>query len=439
MVSKFFYLLPEIYEINNGNFIKYLILILIEKIFSFSNKKEISSFLKNTDFPAFISKLTVSNDLMKISFFLLISEASLQKLPELFIAFLREGIIDFIEKLSLEEEMNFLQIFPLFKSQAKFNPNNFDFKKFKHPYNKDFLNKDPESYKDFPVLEKGIDNEQMMEEEFFTYDFLKEKAPMQIDPNQILQTIQKDSKETEETLKEIEQEINSQSTEKNKYLELFQKFKKTKEKIQQTAELLQKTHKNIENTSGLNPEKKELNKPILTEAEQNLEKIKEIKIELNKLAKKILFQVKTSKDYNSLDISSTNEIMTQLNEINTLLKKNNNPLIHSVNDEDYGLKPFQIFINVLDKYNRITLHELKNSNIVKGLLDFLMDGALQKIPSSYQKAEDVFQEEIKMNQEVVEKKNEEINLNNHQTTTILKRVFIFISVFLKKSPMNPQG
>ena len=380
---------------------------------------------------------------MKISFFLLIAESALQKLPELFVPFLREGILDFLEKLSNEEEMKFLQLFPLFKTQPKYNPSNIDFKQHMkyafNTYNKDFLNKEAELYKEFPLLDKQIEMEQPMEEEFFSYD-LKDKQPM--DPNMILQTIQKDSKETEETLKEIEQEINTQSTEKHKYLELFQKFKKTKEKIQQTAELLQKTHKKVENNPyvGLKLDKKEqILKPALSETEINLEKIKEIKIELNKLAKKILFQIKTSKDYNSLDISSSNEIMGHLNEIMNLLKNNMSSLIQN-NEEDFGLKGFQIFINVLEKYKRITLYELKNSNIVKSLLDFLLDGTTKKISlPANQKLEVIFEEEVKSNQEIVEKKNEEVNLTNQQISTILKRIFVFIYVFLKKSPMNPQG
>ena len=377
---------------------------------------------------------------MKISFFLLISESALQKLPELFLPFLREGIIDFIERLSIEEDMKFLQLFPLFKPQTKFNPTNLDFKQLKYTFNKDFLNKDMDIYKEFPLLEKPIGNDPMEEEDFGDDVFFKDKNSL--DPNQILQTIQQDSKETEETLNEIEQEINSQSAEKNKYLELFQKFKKTKEKIKQTAELLQKTHKKLEDNTGLKIEKKDLaNKAPLnmTEAELNTEKIKEIKGDLNKLAKKILSQIKNSKDFNILDVSSTNEIMNYLNEIIILLNNGMNPLLQN-NDEDYGLKAFNIFINVLDKYKRITLYELRNSNIVKSLLDFLLDGTLQKIPvSPNKKVEDFFKEEIKMNQEVFEKKKEEINLNNQQITTILKRIFVFIHVFLKKSPMNPQG
>lgn len=428
MVSKFFYLLPEIYEINNGNFIKYLILILVEKIFSFSTKKEIALFLKNMDFPAFLSKLPISNDLMKIAFFLLITDSALQKLPELFIPFLREGIMDFIDKLSLDEEMKNLQVFPLFKQQAKFNPNPFDYKQFKYTYNPN-PHKDLDFLKsDFPGLEKPMmfneGDDALNEDNIYGY-----KDKQAYDTNQLLQTIQKDSKETEETLKEIEKEMAIQNAEKSKYLEVFQKFKKTKEKIQQTAELLQKTHMKMEAT-GANPP---INKQGLTEAEQNNEKVKEIKAEINKLANRIIAQIKTSKDFNALDISSTNEIMNNLKDIINLLKNGGN----AGNEEDFGLKAFQIFINVLEKYKRITLYEMKNSNIVKSLLDFLFDGTLQKVGGN--KVEEFFQEEVKMNEDGSEQKNEEIALNGTQISTILKRLFVFVYTFLKKSPSNPQG
>ena len=382
------------------------------------------------DFPAFLSKLPISNDLMKIAFFLLIADSALQKLPELFIPFLREGIMDFIDKLSLDEEMKTLQVFPLFKQQAKFNPNPYDYKQFKYSYNPN-PHKDVEFFKsEFPILEKppmmfGEGEDALNEDNIYGY-----KDKQSYDTNQLLQTIQKDSKETEETLKEIEKEMAIQNAEKSKYLEVFQKFKKTKEKIQQTAELLQKTQTQMKmEGTGTNP----IIKPGLTEAEQNNEKVKEIKTEINKLANRIIGQIKTSKDFNALDVSSTNDIMNNLKDIITLLKNGNN----AGSEEDFGLKAFQIFINVLEKYKRITLYEMKNSNIVKSLLDFLFDGTLQKVGGN--KVEDFFQEEVKMNEVGSEQKIEEIALNGTQISTILKRIFVFVYTFLKKSPNNPQG
>lgn len=392
-------------------------MILVEKIFTFSTKKEIAGFLKNMDFPAFLSKLTTSNDLMKVAFFLLISETALQKLPELFVPFLREGIIDFVDKLSLDEEMKFLQLFPLFKPQSKLAPTNFDFKQFKYGFNP-YSSSMPLDLNANPLgIEKpmGIEVETGMEDEIYG-----------IEKDNLLQTIQKDSKETEETLKEFAEEMNSGLGEKSKYMELFQKFKKTREKIQQTAELLQKTHKKMD---ILKLEKKELGKPLTAE-DLNNEKLKEIKLELSRLANRIISHIKTCKDFNALDVSSTNEIMNNLKEIISHLK-------NSGCDEDYGYKGFQIFISVLEKYKRITLYEMKNSNIVKSLLEFLLDGTLQKLESEKSKGENLFQEEVKMNEG--EKKCEEVSLTAGQIPMILKRLFLFVYVLLKKSPNNPQG
>lgn len=409
----------------------------MEKIFTFSNPKELVLFLKNADFPAFLSKITASDDLMKIAFFLLIVSSALQKLPELFIAFLREGIIGFLEKLALDEDLTNLQIYPLFKPPVnKFNPiaaNGFDFKNYKYSHTAGPMMNQFDLNKELPILDKpiGIAQPGGMEEE---EDFYEDKQIF--DPNQILQNIQKDSKETEETLKEIEQEITKQTHEKNKYLELFQKFKKTKEKIQQTADLIQKSHKNPESGSILMPEKKDLTKPLgtLTENEQTQIKMKQIKSELHQLANNILALLKTSKEYKELDLSSTSEIMSCLNEIISLFKNNMNKLNN--NDDDFGLKGFQVFLNVLDKYKRLTLYELKNSSIIKSLLEFIMDGSLKKLKIDPKKGDELFEEEVKMNPETNE---EDISLSHHQISLIVKRMLLFLYVFQRSSPLNPQG
>lgn len=98
---------------------KYLILILIEKIFFFSTKKELQIFLQKIEISAFLSKLITSNDIMKVSFLLLICDSALQKLPELIIPFIREGILSFLEKISLEDNLKNLEILPLNKELGR--------------------------------------------------------------------------------------------------------------------------------------------------------------------------------------------------------------------------------------------------------------------------------------------------------------------------------
>lgn len=394
LVQRIFPLLPEIYEINNGSFIKYLILILLEKVFAFSSKKELTAFLlKTPDFPSFLSKISAGNDLMKLAFFLLIVDSSLQK-TELFLSFLREGIVDFLEKLAQSPEMCEFQVFPLFRSQ-KTATNYSNYGLFS---------------KEFPVFDKNLQTapQNLEEEELF-----EEKNPFET--RFLLQNIQKEHIETEETLKEIEQALSNQSTEKNKYLELFQKFKKTKEKIQQTADLLQKSQK-----KGEQPQKKDV-------SEENAAKINEIKQELGTIARNILNFARNSKEFKALDLSSTEEIMSSLKEIHNSLKLNLS------NEHDFGLKAFEIFSKMLDKYKSFTLHELKNSNIIKSLLDFLTDGALKKLKAPAKS--ELFCEEVKKECEELG----ELQLSQQQISLILRRIFLFLCTFLKKSPLNPQS
>lgn len=114
MVCSFFPLLPPIYELNSGNFLKYLILILIEKIFFYSSKKELQLFLQNFDLASFLSKLINSNDILKIAFFLLICEKAISKLSDVVVvSFMREGILAFVEGLQNEENLKKLEVLPL--------------------------------------------------------------------------------------------------------------------------------------------------------------------------------------------------------------------------------------------------------------------------------------------------------------------------------------
>jgi hypothetical protein len=120
LVNSFFPLLPSIYELNSGNFLKYLILILIEKIFSYSSRKELLNFLQEIDLASFLSKLVASNDILKIAFFLLITEKAVTKLADLVVvSFMREGILAFVEGLQNEENLRKLEILPLNKEVSR--------------------------------------------------------------------------------------------------------------------------------------------------------------------------------------------------------------------------------------------------------------------------------------------------------------------------------
>ena len=63
-----------------------------------------------------LSKLISSNDILKIAFFLLITEKAVAKLADtVVVAFMREGILAFVESLQNEENLKKLEVIPLTK------------------------------------------------------------------------------------------------------------------------------------------------------------------------------------------------------------------------------------------------------------------------------------------------------------------------------------
>lgn len=85
----------------------------MEKMLSLSDKSEIMPYLLNGRIYSFLTQLMSSDDLMINSVFLLIIQMFLEKVPEVYIHFYREGIIDKLEKLSDIKTQPKLQIYML--------------------------------------------------------------------------------------------------------------------------------------------------------------------------------------------------------------------------------------------------------------------------------------------------------------------------------------
>ena len=100
----------------------------MEKMLSLSEKTEIIPYMKNGRIYSFMTQLMSSDDLMINSVFLLIIQIFLEKIPEVYMQFYREGIIDKLEKLSDVKTQPKLQIYMLINRNNAF-PLSFDFYK----------------------------------------------------------------------------------------------------------------------------------------------------------------------------------------------------------------------------------------------------------------------------------------------------------------------
>lgn len=92
--------LPSVYESNQTPLYKYLVLLCLEKILCFADEADIKNAIDPNSLALFLSKLTESNDIMIIAITLQILEVVCPKLPHMFTALAREGLIEFVTKLT---------------------------------------------------------------------------------------------------------------------------------------------------------------------------------------------------------------------------------------------------------------------------------------------------------------------------------------------------
>lgn len=91
--------------------VKYIVLIILEKMLSLSEKNDVLPFMKNGRIFSFLTQLMSSDDIMINSVFLLIIQIYVEKSPEFYLQLYREGIINKLEKLSDTKTQPKLQIY----------------------------------------------------------------------------------------------------------------------------------------------------------------------------------------------------------------------------------------------------------------------------------------------------------------------------------------
>ena len=112
--------IADIFEFSNKIMVRYIVLIIMEKMLSFSEKQEVMPHMSNGRIYFFLTQLMASDDLMINSVFLLIIQIFVEKMPELYHIFYREGIVDKLEKLSDVKTQPKLQIYMLINRSNPF-------------------------------------------------------------------------------------------------------------------------------------------------------------------------------------------------------------------------------------------------------------------------------------------------------------------------------
>jgi len=121
ILEKFGNRLPTLFELNTSSLFKYLILISLEKLIQFCDVADLQKFLKLNQIYIFIAKLCKNNDIMIVAICLMTIEALFQKIPEVYVIMMREGVIDFIKSLTDPTQVMRLEAYSIVP--RKHNPN----------------------------------------------------------------------------------------------------------------------------------------------------------------------------------------------------------------------------------------------------------------------------------------------------------------------------
>ena len=111
-------------------------------------------------------------------------------------------------------------------------------------------------------------------------------------------------------------------------------------------------------------------------------------------------------------------------------------------EDDYGLKAFSLFVEILKKYKKITTFELKNSEFIQQIMRFLLGDTVEIFENENRmeiEGEEIEEEEKKALEEQFDeekKLKKEPSLIEAQVSAIIRRLFVFCNVFARNSPLN---
>ena len=140
------------------------------------------------------------------------------------------------------------------------------------------------------------------------------------------------------------------------------------------------------------------------------------------------------------NLHESEQIQEFLKQICNLLKNNSN-LKEDSKEMDFGLKAFEKFHEFIEKYKFITDYELKKCNLIETFISFLMDETV----SISEECSYFIKEEVKCEFDKIESNylnncnGTDIEVTNKEMERIIRRLFVFFHVMLRKSPNNPKG
>jgi len=435
--------LPKLYDLNAGPLFKYIVLICLEKMISFSEIEDLRKYLDLQLICIFLSKLTRGNDIMATAITLLIIDNVIVKFPEIYISLTREGIIDYVKNISSPEEVVKLEAYSII--QKKYN----SLESLRQVTNsfarlsqaKDFLSQLSQIEAESQKLEALINQMKSMRE-FDQAPFMSNTKPTsQPKIQSTLSSMSEENSNKSTTIHSLQNIPKSESIEQKLITGLNKKQPLAEEDFIDEED--DADYEDIANEKSpatqFQPQ---------TTVTQPVDKLTELRKEVAAFAIGVYARINEILEKNKSNHKIATSIVSKLEEISEAFEKG------QANSNEFGQSCFEKYINLLSEHGRITTHEIMSSRIFSNLLKFLFDNVSAPKPStamveenatvkqtgSIGKPKNKFREEetkwsprSDTKDEIKDPKDEKptIELSEQQCRTILGRIIAFLYYFKK--------
>ena len=418
MVEKLLNRFSIIFDYNAGSLFKYLILICLEKMLKFSETENLRKLLNINQLALFMSRLIHHTDIMIIALTSQIIEILITKMPEIYIFLGREGVIQYIEYLSNEDQFNKLEIYTINnkksgatnKSSLSSDNNmpNLNYLLQKHQGTSHKINNtevEPQRFENIvgqlqytnPYNNSGLNNAGVLPIIGSTNINQINNSRSLFPSNNIFNPQINSTKE--QPITNNKNNNNSSDSNSNTFTTNTKDFSRTEaflfeEKIKKDLLAFKVLKQPNNNDTGANKNSNTLSK-TMNSTEKNdkfdlssmeiesgskpnpsyknpeLEKLDDIKKELVQFLKELYVKMQQIVENNKVSLNLPQATLFKITDISNLLLKG------QFNPNEFGISIFEKYVSFINEYNTITKHEIKSSKLLKNLLKFLLDNALE--------------------------------------------------------------
>ena len=433
MIEKLSNRLSTIFEYNAGSLFKYLVLICLEKMLTFSETQDLRKLLNINQLALFMSRLIHHTDIMIIALTTQIIEILITKIPEIYILLGREGVIQHIEHLSQEKEIKKLEAYTINNKKLGItngssslpaeNMRNLNYLLQKNQIPSHILQTLNNSEVDSQIFENvlgqlqginqyndyGLSNPSTLpivgggNSNIYSDITQKTNLGSLFASNDIFNPPMHPTKEPTIT-KNSSSTNNSTSSTNNISTGTFapnfkdnkdfsrdeaflMKDKIKKDLLSFKGEIQSTNNSNTENDSStlfkminstekndkfdLSPmEIESESKPNPLPKNPELEKLDDIKKELLLFLQELYVKMQKIVENDKISVNIPQATLFKINDIsNSLLKGQSNP-------NEFGVSIFEKYVSFISEHNAVTKYEIKFSRLLKNLLNFLLDNVL---------------------------------------------------------------